>query len=851
MPGIMDLLGGLNQPQTQENILIQQEIAKNLLDRNNRVLQPVGPDAYKATHWSQGIADMLNAISGTNMINRNDRQRIDDISRQPAPAGPPQNNVPPPNLTPRPTNFSEAPTDQGAGGNNAPTVFRSATGQDLTQITGPSGAQFTVHPTHADRFTGFLADLHERGYNVDGGQSGGYANRNIRGTNRPSRHRDGAAIDVNWGRNREGTMGDIPADVARELARKHGLIWGGDFRSRSPDPMHFEIDPNFRAPQVAAAPLPVAERSITSFAGAIPPDRMNLGGPLPNDSEAAPVVQTADRAAPQNNPPAPRDTYNNPVPRRMGASGNPIFTPDDFRPTHPSPPPFNYGMTADQVRALRSAPDREYKQIMEQMARQWEPQYTEMQGGRRWIVPATGQTGFIPTPKYDHIEANGAKIPVVTIYGADGRRQTYELEPTGEQTVTAPEQAPIAPQAPAAVAPVAPEAPVAAPPAPVAPQVPAAPEAPIGPAGGFNPPTPNARLNDYFQNPNNVLSPNVGPDTTNTAPTELPGIVTGQANPNISAAPPVVPNAAPIAPTAPAPVRPEPRIAPPIAPPLPNAARKSWLDGPTFTRAREIAIDQGEKKISADNRMTAREETIKEDIQTGHAASGTRAIIAQIRELENTPGIDRLFTGPGAETVLNTRAGINSVLRAAGLPEWDQQMVAAGETLRKLNTMLGSVGARQLTNRPTQFDFQAFLKANPGLMTSPSGRRVVTEILSNMVERDIATGNAATAYRGPAENWPRERDRIALQYRPIVAGNVLDSTMSNVKFDLNTGQIQMGPPVRGQIIGGNNGESHQYIGRTGIQQDIQNPALWVKVDPRKPETWRLPDIETPAVRNRK
>lgn len=110
---------------------------------------------------------------------------------------------------------------------------------ELGFVTSPSGARFTVANQHAARFGGLLKDLEDAGYAVQGNQSGGYNPRNIAGTNTPSRHAHGAAIDINWTDNPRGGKGKIPADLARSLAAKHGLVWGGDWKN--PDPMHFEV----------------------------------------------------------------------------------------------------------------------------------------------------------------------------------------------------------------------------------------------------------------------------------------------------------------------------------------------------------------------------------------------------------------------------------------------------------------------------------------------------------------------------------------------------------------------------------------------------------------------------------
>jgi hypothetical protein len=149
-----------------------------------------------------------------------------------------------------------------------------------------SRGPFTVSRQHADRFKAFLDDPEWGNYQFDPKQSGGYNPRNIRGTNIPSQHSFGSAIDINWTRNARGTRGDIDPTLARTLAKRHGMTWGGDWDN--PDPMHFEV--------ARSGPVPLGQRGIANFAGVpkpttdpaapspaadAPSPRMALGGPKP------------------------------------------------------------------------------------------------------------------------------------------------------------------------------------------------------------------------------------------------------------------------------------------------------------------------------------------------------------------------------------------------------------------------------------------------------------------------------------------------------------------------------------------------------------------------------------------
>jgi hypothetical protein len=93
----------------------------------------------------------------------------------------------------------------------------------------------------------FAAEFHELIEPIDEGtfDDWGYAFRMVRGsTDRLSCHSSGTAIDLNATKHPLGKAGTFPAEkipMLRALAKKYGLKWGGDFKTR-PDDMHFEVE---------------------------------------------------------------------------------------------------------------------------------------------------------------------------------------------------------------------------------------------------------------------------------------------------------------------------------------------------------------------------------------------------------------------------------------------------------------------------------------------------------------------------------------------------------------------------------------------------------------------------------
>ena len=93
----------------------------------------------------------------------------------------------------------------------------------------------------------FAAEFHKLIEPIDEGglDDWGYCYRMVRGTtDKLSCHSSGTAIDLNATKHPLGKYDTFPAEkvpMIRALAKKYGLKWGGDFKSR-PDDMHFEVN---------------------------------------------------------------------------------------------------------------------------------------------------------------------------------------------------------------------------------------------------------------------------------------------------------------------------------------------------------------------------------------------------------------------------------------------------------------------------------------------------------------------------------------------------------------------------------------------------------------------------------
>ena len=108
--------------------------------------------------------------------------------------------------------------------------------QSLAKITTKSGKQAWVAAPVQAQFQAFVNDLEATGYYIY--SIGGY-NKRRTSSGKWSHHAQGLAIDINPDDNPQGPtlITDMPPNIS-QIAAKHGLGWGGNWRS-SKDAMHF------------------------------------------------------------------------------------------------------------------------------------------------------------------------------------------------------------------------------------------------------------------------------------------------------------------------------------------------------------------------------------------------------------------------------------------------------------------------------------------------------------------------------------------------------------------------------------------------------------------------------------
>jgi hypothetical protein len=100
-------------------------------------------------------------------------------------------------------------------------------------------------------------------------------------------------------------------------------------------------------------------------------------------------------------------------------------------------------------------------------------------------------------------------------------------------------------------------------------------------------------------------------------------------------------------------------------------------------------------------------------------------------------GGDKIFTGPFAEEAQKLKQAYTNITgeKLDGLQE--------SEVVGKLNAFLAGEATKQISSRPAQFEFQTYLKNNPGLATSIEGTKKLINIMRQTTQQNIKLGRLA------------------------------------------------------------------------------------------------------------
>lgn len=113
---------------------------------------------------------------------------------------------------------------------------------------------------------------------------------------------------------------------------------------------------------------------------------------------------------------------------------------------------------------------------------------------------------------------------------------------------------------------------------------------------------------------------------------------------------------------------------------------------------------------------------------------------------------DNISTGPGAEAWLKVKQfAKNAGFKVEGLAET--------EVVSKLNAFLAGEATKLISSRPAQFEFQTYLKNNPGILTSVEGTKKLIDIMRQGTVQKIELSRLAMKQENP-HGWQDVEDKF-------------------------------------------------------------------------------------------
>jgi hypothetical protein len=144
-----------------------------------------------------------------------------------------------------------------------------------------------------------------------------------------------------------------------------------------------------------------------------------------------------------------------------------------------------------------------------------------------------------------------------------------------------------------------------------------------------------------------------------------------------------------------------------------------------------------------------------------HIEAGGRVARQQANALDTIESAMRtnegkgMITGPHAESILRLRETLDGM----GIKtDFIQPGMAQSEMVTKMNSQLAAASAKAMTGRPTQFEFTAWQKNNPGLTTSREGALALIDVLRQTNHQDVELGRLAQNKKN-WNNWPEVVDK--------------------------------------------------------------------------------------------
>lgn len=158
-------------------------------------------------------------------------------------------------------------------------------------------------------------------------------------------------------------------------------------------------------------------------------------------------------------------------------------------------------------------------------------------------------------------------------------------------------------------------------------------------------------------------------------------------------------------------------------------------------------------------------EPIKEAAGDGKTARAAKKVMDAMNALEKVPATKDIHSGPLAPRIQELSKALSDLTGldvGAVIPQlMAKEAITSSEMLQKLGVALATWAAKDLTNRPTQFDFATYIQNNPGILNSPGARRELVNMLDKQADMKIELSKQARRmHAGNVHNWVDTEDKI-------------------------------------------------------------------------------------------
>jgi hypothetical protein len=153
------------------------------------------------------------------------------------------------------------------------------------------------------------------------------------------------------------------------------------------------------------------------------------------------------------------------------------------------------------------------------------------------------------------------------------------------------------------------------------------------------------------------------------------------------------------------------------------------------------------------NKLKAKD--VGDYIDAGKAARARLQYANLMQDALNRGG-DNIWTGAGADFVRTVKTALsNAGIDVAGMGETD--------VLSKGSILLATEGTKALSSRPSQFEFQKNIEANPGLVMSKPGSQLMLSIIRQQAQADFDLATLARHVKDPTD-WADVVDKYYAEH---------------------------------------------------------------------------------------